>query len=654
MKERKDYEIYPTRTMPSFDLTMSITAMPIFGDDSFTEPPAAEKTEMETEIRTDEEVINTEESHSEGADSVPAEAVSEEPVTEAEETELAITEEESETTEQREEERRDNKVPFDLYLSDGNVTIAGNSLYIESKTNLITQDDVLLLQNEKGEQVSFTPTQSEATGNFYFDIVVDTPGVWHALAYNDLRIKDEELNFTVYRSAEEYLSMAEERWKHVLNNVNTTRAVSLSRLSGRNRYETAANVSKSIFASANNVIVTTGDSFKDSLVSINFANLVQATILYTTPNELKDFTRAEIARIRAKRVFVVGGPVAINESVVAEIRAIPTVQSVKRISGSNSSETAIALAQAAKEFHTANTCILTSGSSYEEAIAAGGLSGGKNYPILYVSAGVLRNETKDYIARNFSSVIIVGGTGAVPNAVESTLRGMGKTVTRVAGADNYEISRKIAASYFPHATTTYVAAGNSFVDAVVGSVAAAWKNAPMVLVKGDTVHTDFNRYLAETKITRGNIIGGPVAVTERYEAALKKALTNAQIRKDLVIGAQQQIGKPYALGAEGPKAFDCSGLTLFLYRNYAGKELLRRAVEQSTMGRAVSRAKLLPGDLIFFAYNENLPGVVSHVGIYVGDNRMIHAPDVDRFVEYANIYSGSLNTNCVTSRNLLD
>jgi len=654
MKERKDYEIYPTRTMPSFDLTMSITAMPIFGDDSFTEPPAAEKTEMETEIRTDEEVINTEESHSEGADSVPAEAVSEEPVTEAEETELAITEEESETTEQREEERRDNKVPFDLYLSDGNVTIAGNSLYIESKTNLITQDDVLLLQNEKGEQVSFTPTQSEATGNFYFDIVVDTPGVWHALAYNDLRIKDEELNFTVYRSAEEYLSMAEERWKHVLNNVNTTRAVSLSRLSGRNRYETAANVSKSIFASANNVIVTTGDSFKDSLVSINFANLVQATILYTTPNELKDFTRAEIARIRAKRVFVVGGPVAINESVVAEIRAIPTVQSVKRISGSNSSETAIALAQAAKEFRTANTCILTSGSSYEEAIAAGGLSGGKNYPILYVSAGVLRNETKDYIARNFSSVIIVGGTGAVPNAVESTLRGMGKTVTRVAGADNYEISRKIAASYFPHATTTYVAAGNSFVDAVVGSVAAAWKNAPMVLVKGDTVHTDFNRYLAETKITRGNIIGGPVAVTERYEAALKKALTNAQIRKDLVIGAQQQIGKPYALGAEGPKAFDCSGLTLFLYRNYAGKELLRRAVEQSTMGRAVSRAKLLPGDLIFFAYNENLPGVVSHVGIYVGDNRMIHAPDVDRFVEYANIYSGSLNTNYVTSRNLLD
>ena len=513
---------------------------------------------------------------------------------------------------------------------------------------------MLLLQNEKGEQVSFTPTQSEATGNFYFDIVVDTPGVWHALAYNDLRIKDEELNFTVYRSAEEYLSMAEERWKHVLNNVNTTRAVSLSRLSGRNRYETAANVSKSIFASANNVIVTTGDSFKDSLVSINFANLVQANILYTTPNELKDFTRAEIARIRAKRVFVVGGPVAINESVVAEIRAIPTVQSVKRISGSNSSETAIALAQAAKEFHTANTCILTSGSSYEEAIAAGGLSGGKNYPILYVSAGVLRNETKDYIARNFSSVIIVGGTGAVPNAVESTLRGMGKTVTRVAGADNYEISRKIAASYFPHATTTYVAAGNSFVDAVVGSVAAAWKNAPMVLVKGDTVHTDFNRYLAETKITRGNIIGGPVAVTERYEAALKKALTNAQIRKDLVIGAQQQIGKPYALGAEGPKAFDCSGLTLFLYRNYAGKELLRRAVEQSTMGRAVSRAKLLPGDLIFFAYNENLPGVVSHVGIYVGDNRMIHAPDVDRFVEYANIYSGSLNTNYVTSRNLLD
>jgi len=82
--------------------------------------------------------------------------------------------------------------------------------------------------------------------------------------------------------------------------------------------------------------------------------------------------------------------------------------------------------------------------------------------------------------------------------------------------------------------------------------------------------------------------------------------------------AYAQLGDPYVWGADGPDAFDCSGLTMFSYAA-AGVSLPHSSRMQSTMGVPVSRSELQPGDLIF-AYNP-----VSHVGIYVGDGMMIHA-----------------------------
>ncbi len=71
-------------------------------------------------------------------------------------------------------------------------------------------------------------------------------------------------------------------------------------------------------------------------------------------------------------------------------------------------------------------------------------------------------------------------------------------------------------------------------------------------------------------------------------------------------------------GAEGPDAFDCSGLTMMAYRQ-AGITLPHYSGYQATMGTAVSRANMQPGDLIFW-YSP-----VAHVSIYVGNGKMIHA-----------------------------
>lgn len=83
--------------------------------------------------------------------------------------------------------------------------------------------------------------------------------------------------------------------------------------------------------------------------------------------------------------------------------------------------------------------------------------------------------------------------------------------------------------------------------------------------------------------------------------------------------ARAQLGKPYAWGATGPSSYDCSGLTQAAWES-AGVSLPRTTYAQIGAGRRVPRDRLAPGDLVFF-----YPGV-THVGLYIGGGRMIHAP----------------------------
>jgi peptidoglycan DL-endopeptidase CwlO len=81
------------------------------------------------------------------------------------------------------------------------------------------------------------------------------------------------------------------------------------------------------------------------------------------------------------------------------------------------------------------------------------------------------------------------------------------------------------------------------------------------------------------------------------------------------------IGRPYVWGAEGPREFDCSGLTQYVYNEY-GIELPRRAISQSQVGDRVRQ--LRRGDLVFFSTDVG-GSVVTHVGIYEGAGVMIDA-----------------------------
>jgi cell wall-associated NlpC family hydrolase len=89
--------------------------------------------------------------------------------------------------------------------------------------------------------------------------------------------------------------------------------------------------------------------------------------------------------------------------------------------------------------------------------------------------------------------------------------------------------------------------------------------------------------------------------------------------------AYKELGKPYVWAAAGPNAFDCSGLTMYVWGK-AGVALGHFTGDQWNEGTHVSQSQLEPGDLVFFAYNTSNPATIHHVGIYVGGGNMIDAP----------------------------
>jgi cell wall-associated NlpC family hydrolase len=118
----------------------------------------------------------------------------------------------------------------------------------------------------------------------------------------------------------------------------------------------------------------------------------------------------------------------------------------------------------------------------------------------------------------------------------------------------------------------------------------------------------------QAKVTRA-LAGPSVAApaTSQVVAGAPSAVIATVLRTALA-----QLGKPYAYGATGAGSFDCSGLTAYAYAA-AGITLPHSSGAQSKLGRAVSRADLQPGDIVYF-YTP-----VSHVGIYLGDGKMVEA-----------------------------
>ncbi len=160
----------------------------------------------------------------------------------------------------------------------------------------------------------------------------------------------------------------------------------------------------------------------------------------------------------------------------------------------------------------------------------------------------------------------------------------------------------------------------SYIVAAILGIAAA----PAAATPTDMLADPIAKILAERGIsTRASVTtsdNAPVAVKTGFAESVRDHAS------DMVLTAMNFLGVPYSRGGQSEETgFDCSGFTRYIFERSIGLMLPRRADEQANAAGLISirRDDLKPGDLVFF---NTLRRTFSHVGIYVGDNKFIHAP----------------------------
>ena len=134
-------------------------------------------------------------------------------------------------------------------------------------------------------------------------------------------------------------------------------------------------------------------------------------------------------------------------------------------------------------------------------------------------------------------------------------------------------------------------------------------------------------FAAKTDDDITNIIGnyysnGSMSL-ETKEIASNTSDARADIRERIIDFAKTKLGSPYVWGATGPNSFDCSGFVGYVYQKTAGLILPRISRDQAEFKPRISSMNMRKGDLVFFETTGK--GVISHVGIYMGDRQFIHA-----------------------------
>ena len=129
---------------------------------------------------------------------------------------------------------------------------------------------------------------------------------------------------------------------------------------------------------------------------------------------------------------------------------------------------------------------------------------------------------------------------------------------------------------------------------------------------------------AQSLRSRGLIADFYIVSPEEYPLALARRYGAAYLREEMARTAGSFVGVPYLWGGtSASEGFDCSGLTMAVYQ-LSGLDLPRSSQQQFETGTPVERDMLRKGDLVFFRTKD--PGKVSHVGLYIGDGRFVHAP----------------------------
>lgn len=282
----------------------------------------------------------------------------------------------------------------------------------------------------------------------------------------------------------------ENNFGNEVNYYKTVVSPGLKRISGSNRYEVSANISKEISNwgyQSDTIILATGESFPDALSAVPLAVKEKSPLLLTSKDYLPASIKLEIQRISPEKAIILGGSGAISPDIEVELRNLG-INSIERLGGANRFAVSTNIAEQVITERT-RQAIIVNGTDFPDALSVASYAGIIEQPILLVRKDTLPSEVTTFLDNNpnISSFIIVGGTLAVSEGIKNALESYGG-VYRISGLNRYDTSAQVSEFYNGLGTYSVVIAnGLNFPDALSGAVLAALRNDHFSLISPNSV-----------------------------------------------------------------------------------------------------------------------------------------------------------------------
>ncbi len=309
------------------------------------------------------------------------------------------------------------------------------------------------------------------------------------------------------------------------------RTLNYSRIEGPSRFETAVEISQTIWPSTAGggityVYIINGLSYADALSAGPAAATRGGVVLPVLKNSIPSVVLDEIERLDPQKIIVVGSSLAISESVKNTLEAyVNHPDDVYRSWGANRYETSYALVQDAFSVSNTDTVFVSTGRNFPDALAAGPAANHLRGPVLLVdglSSGITADQRQLLKDLGRPDIVITGSERAVSASMAASLQstlGDGRRVTRLAGADRFDTARVINEFAFGAPETypdyAFIANGLGYADALTGGPLASKLGAPMYLSRPECLSSAVYGDLLDLIVTEVYALGSPLALSDR-------------------------------------------------------------------------------------------------------------------------------------------
>lgn len=254
----------------------------------------------------------------------------------------------------------------------------------------------------------------------------------------------------------------------------------VDRISGSNRYTNAVEISKNGWEKSDQVFISNGDKFADALTGSPLAAVHNAPLLLTKEDSLDDVVKAELKRLQAKTVTLLGGIRSLTPNLARVIEQLGI--EVKRIGGNDRYEQAALVAREILQLRkddAVNEFYIADGKGFSDSLNIATLAANKQAPILLVN-----NELSDHITsflEDNRSFTIVGGTHSINQGLEDDLSKL-TSVDRIEGDNRYTVNRNIL-KQSSSVDRYFIVSGDHYSDALPASLLADKLDAGILFVR---------------------------------------------------------------------------------------------------------------------------------------------------------------------------